>query len=111
MDRQPNPRPEKFALAGATTDVDVPSRRPGAAVPRTAAARPDERRREGPAASERHPGARRRGGQGAGTERIVMALGRGTRPHENGRGPDCVVALVWPPIFRATPHGGGDRPS
>jgi hypothetical protein len=97
MDRQPRPRPEGPTTAGAAIGVGRPSRRPGAAVRGTAVDRPGRRRCDGP-----DPG----GIPGRGAERIVMALGRGTRPHENGRGPDCLVAVVWPPIFRATPHSG-----
>jgi hypothetical protein len=30
-------------------------------------------------------------------------LGRVTRPHDNGRGPDCMIAVVWPPILQSKP--------
>jgi hypothetical protein len=33
------------------------------------------------------------------------ALGRVTRSHENGRGTDCMIAVVWPPVFRASQWG------
>jgi hypothetical protein len=32
-------------------------------------------------------------------------LGRVARPHENGRGPDCTIAVVRPPVFRASQWG------
>jgi hypothetical protein len=62
MDRQPEARSGGFARADAT-EVERPSLRPGAV-----AARSGERWRDGPAASDRHPGARRTA-PGTGAER------------------------------------------
>jgi hypothetical protein len=78
MDRHPRPRPVRPSLAGATTGIGPPSRRPGAAVPRSAADRPGGRGHDGLARSDRHPGAWRREGRRAGA---------GRTPHDRRDGP------------------------
>jgi hypothetical protein len=111
MDRRPRLRPARPSLAGATTGVGPPSRRPGAAVPRSAADRPGGRGHDGLAGSDRHPEARRREGRGAGVGRTPRDRRDGPVPPQRTRRlPEGAVRSCRPARPPAR-MGAGRRPA